>query len=207
MKAKAEKKPITPSDESSSSTATTTSPPTTPAHVDLVKDVAAAVTQERATGTTLFQITRGPETVTAEAHRWLLARDSIRNAGFAPIRFVGWETVNEFSALVKHPLTLEEVQLLVQADGNEEICLIDKITFQPVRYVPFVPQDVRKAIEADPTKKLTEVPMYYGGAFYQNDRVEDGRVICVSGCLYNSRGEQAAGSPLADSLSPRQTAT
>ena len=178
-----------------STSPTTTAPTTGPTAQAPAAAIATAVAAER-NGHAVLQITRGPETVTSEAHRWLMDPNAIPAAMFAPIRFVGWETINKFSELVKRPLEIAEVQMLVQADGNQEICLIDGITFQPVRYVPFVPQEAERMLKADPAKKLSDVPMHYGGAFFQNDRIEEGRVVSISGCVYNSRGETANGSPL-----------
>jgi len=120
--------------------------------------------------------------------------EAIPGAGFAPIRWVGWRTVDAFAELIGRPLEIAEVKLLVQPDGLAQKCVIDDIEFQPVRYAPFVPQTTEEPLKNG--TPLAEVELHYGGAFYQNDSIKNGEIIAISGCVYNSRGTHATGSPL-----------
>ncbi|MDE2037969.1 MAG: hypothetical protein KGI69_01955 [Patescibacteria group bacterium] len=150
--------------------------------------------RERGGDQAVFRIQRLPECLTAEAYRWVMNPGAIPMAGYAPIRFVGWKVIRAFHEVMGHPLSLEDVHMLVQQDGDLEMCAIDNIQFQPVRYAPFVPQEIEQSLR-DGTP-LAEVRLYYGGAFFQDNKIQGGKIIPVSGCVFNSRDEICKGSPL-----------
>lgn len=175
-----------------------------------VEEVAAEARAEKKTQVSRLELiskeTSG--TMTHEATRWIRNRNAIPGAGFAPIRFVGQRNIEEFSKLLGRPMELAEVQLLVQADGPTRVCPIflkeladageenaeTQATFQPVRYCYMVPQAGEQQIAQN--KSLEGVALPYGGAYYQNDKMFEGEPFAISGCVYNSTGRYAAGSPL-----------
>ena len=114
--------------------------------------------------------------MTDEAFKWATSQDSIPGA-YQPILYFGPKVVIGLSELLKRPLTLEEVKLLARADGEAQVCAFARNSFQPVAYVPYIPNDLL-TIKGD----LSSVDLPEGGQFYVMKGEKE--ITPVSGSVY-----------------------
>ncbi len=115
-----------------------------------------------------------------EAWGWM-SNESIPGA-YCPILYTGTDVSIKISKLLGRPMTLKEAQHLVQADGEEATCASEGKVFQPVKYVPFLPQDLEARLSNG--ESLTEVDLPYGGSYYVS---KDNETIAISGCVFHAR--------------------
>jgi len=139
-------------------------------------------------------------TFTDEAWAWM-SNESIPKA-FAPILYVGEAVPTEIASLQKRSISLEEAQILVQPDGDEQVCAAELEVFQPVRYVPFVSDSLRKELRAGKSLLQSQASLYYGGAFYV---LKNNKLIAFKGSVYHfleesGRYEHSHASSLVDAM-------
>ena len=97
-----------------------------------------------------------------------------------PIYYIGQKVSSDIAEILGRPMTIEEAQYLVHADGPVVTCHSEGVPFQPVKYVPFCPDNLRAAIAAG--KKLTTTSLLWGGAFHVG---KDNEPIALSGAVYH----------------------
>lgn len=165
-----------------------------PARKEILEEVGDNVRKERTGKRSIVKFAERPRTLTPDAYRWYMDRNAIPGAGHAPYRYCDWRVVDDLFELLGRPLELAEAKMLVQADGKKAVCDIDKTEFQPVRYVRIITNAAAEKIKA--TKSLEGVELVYGGAYFAHAKVQEGRKFVFSGCIFNSRGGKANGSPL-----------
>jgi hypothetical protein len=104
--------------------------------------------------------------------------------------------------VLNRELELEEVQMFCQSDDGLRCCAIDGIEFQPVKYAPYLSQEAEGLLREG--KKLTEIgdALYYGGSFFQNEKISNGAILPVSGSVFNPLIEDGDGKPLYAKGSP-----
>ncbi|MDE1975425.1 MAG: hypothetical protein KGI49_02885 [Patescibacteria group bacterium] len=130
-----------------------------------------------------------------EAAEWVY-RPTIPGA-YPPIFYIGEIVSLGIARLLGRSISLEEAQYLVQTDGEPTVCALTGIQFQPVLYLPFVPRDLEFRLK-DEGKKLTEIALPFGGAFYVN---KENEIVAFSGPVFHyvrrhERYERKSDSPL-----------
>jgi hypothetical protein len=119
------------------------------------------------------------ECVTAEARAWLCS--PLPNA-YAPIRFIGWRTLEKMSEILGRAVTLEEAHFIVQFDGDQTRCQGTGDLFQPIKFWPHCPHTFKEDIAAGKTVKDIDIP--FGGCFFN----QKGQVVAFSGPVFNTYG-------------------
>jgi hypothetical protein len=131
----------------------------------VTKTIAKTPKKEKGSGvtkTTAVAETKQFQPYDQQAWSWMSGQSIL--GAFSPILYIGPKVSAEIASILGRPINLEEAKYLVQPDGPVMTCATEGIRFQPVKYVPFTPRNLKEAISSG--KKLTEIDLYWGGAFY-----------------------------------------
>ncbi len=111
---------------------------------------------------------------------WAYMTTAIPGA-YQPIFYVGPTVSIKIAKMLGRSLTLEEAMHLVSIDGDIAVCGYseERLEFQPIKYLPFVPKILQSLIEKD--IPLTEIDLPYGGAYYLT---KDKQLFPVSGSVF-----------------------
>ena len=111
---------------------------------------------------------------------WEWMRKGSIPGAYPPVTYVGTDVSAGVSRILGRSITLDEAQQMVHADGEIAICSVTGKEFQPIAYLPFVPNNLASKIEAG--MALTEIDLPMGGAFYLNKSDE---IVALSGSVYH----------------------
>ena len=120
-----------------------------------------------------------------EAGDWVY-RSSIPGA-YAPVLYIGETIARGISQMLGRSLTLAEAQYLVSPDGEPTFCYSerdkkdgDKKLFQPVKYLPFIPQSLEQRLKDG--EEFTDIDLPWGGAYYVT---RDNEIVAFSGAVFH----------------------
>lgn len=113
---------------------------------------------------------------------------------YSRILYIGPTVTSEIAEILGRSITLEEAKCLVCNDGEPVVCAQTGEEFQPMKYLPFVPNNLRTRIEAG--DRLADIQLPFGGAFYVT---KDLNALALSGSVFryvrrHDRYEWASGS-------------
>ena len=120
-----------------------------------------------------------------EAAAWVY-RGSIAGA-YAPVLYIGETIAHGISQILGRSLTLAEAQHLVSPDGEPTFCYSErekkdeeKKPFQPVKYLPFIPQSLEQRLKDG--EEFTSIDLPWGGAYYVT---RENEIVAFSGAVFH----------------------
>lgn len=117
---------------------------------------------------------------TPEAEEWMLT-PSVPGA-HAGILYLSWDRAIEFANEVwGRPLDLDDVQFLIQKDGELQTCAISGGLFQPMKWPGFI-GDFKKLREDLATAEIEKIDLNWRGSFFFDP--ESGTIDAVSGAVF-----------------------
>lgn len=115
-----------------------------------------------------------------EAYEWVCSTPF--PGAHAPLLYLGYnKAVDLANTVFGRPMNLAEAQCIVKPDGGIQTCHLTGVQFQPVKYLRFIPNDLRSRMEKG--ERFDQIELPWGGPFYYNYKTNS--IMAFSGAVYH----------------------